>query len=172
MQVNLVNFEATTLCTASQKVCTPALINSDPHFSNRLFEETTLSFLILLQTWGSCSQKAGDKTCIYCYDPDTKQQPNLEKPVLSTSNNSMPSQGKCLQHVGDLFGDNNIALQQSIPSLLPSFVPRAQICLKYMVEEPGVIYTLWWSVCTNAMSEQQFVATRNTAAVLHPPYSL
>jgi len=50
MQVNLVSFQVTTLCTASQKVSTSALINSDPQFSNRLFEETMPSFVILLKT--------------------------------------------------------------------------------------------------------------------------
>jgi len=67
---------------------------------------------------------------LFCYDPDTKQQPNLEMPVLSTSNNSKLSQGKCPQHVGDLFGYNNIALQRSIPSLLAHFAPEGANLLK------------------------------------------
>jgi len=101
----------------------------------------------------------------------------LEKSVLSTSNNNKLSQDKCLQHFGDLFGYNNIALQQSIPSLLPHFEPEGVNLLKIHgggtrcdLHTMSDLHTMK-CLQKNAMSEQQFVATKNMAAILHPPYS-
>lgn len=168
MQVNLVSFQAPTLCTASQQVSTSALINRDPQFSNRLFEETMPSFLILLQTWGSCSKKTGDKTCNYSWHRhQTAAQFGKACPLHIQQQQIWANVYSMLV----IFLVVTLLLSNPFLHFYHILCLMAQICWKYMVEEPGVIYTLWWSVCTNATSEQQFVATKNMAAVLHPPYS-
>jgi hypothetical protein len=71
--VCLANFAAINLCAASQGVFAVVRVKCDLQISNSWFEGTHLRY-VLIETQKNCIGNASEKTWIYSYDPETKQQ--------------------------------------------------------------------------------------------------